>query len=481
MTNKKKNMVGRRSFIRGASAAALGSVAIGASAALTVAGSANSGKTHGFDYDVIVIGGGFAGITASRDLMQQGLDTVVFEARNRLGGRTFTADFGGHKVELGGTWIHWFQPHVWAEVNKYGLELSEMIPPQEEAASVLVDGKPQVSPLLEKAELIMALFDKIFPDARLIWERPYDQSYRWDHLIQREPLTMRQRLDELDITSEEIAIAESVISTMAHATLDDASYVEMARWYAAAGWNFFDLLDTTGRYMFKDGTISLINAMVADGGQEVRLSTVVEKVEQKTDHVIVTTEDGQTITARALVNTIPMNVLADVEFKPALSSLKMQASAERHCAAGVKVYAEVKGHHNKILGLGRDTEEVSMWLTYKELENSTLFMGFGPKADALDPNDTEAVQASLRKHLPKADVIASTGYQWTLDPFSKGTYCSYRPGQLKRFGKEMTRHEGRILMGSGDHGEGWRGFIDGAIARGSKVAQDTAKLLRDEV
>ena len=39
--------------------------------------------------DVVVIGGGFAGITAARDLQKRGFTTLVMEARDRLGGRTW--------------------------------------------------------------------------------------------------------------------------------------------------------------------------------------------------------------------------------------------------------------------------------------------------------------------------------------------------------------------------------------------------------
>ena len=39
------------------------------------------------DYDVAVLGGGFAGATASRRLTQAGLRVIVVEARDRLAGR----------------------------------------------------------------------------------------------------------------------------------------------------------------------------------------------------------------------------------------------------------------------------------------------------------------------------------------------------------------------------------------------------------
>lgn len=45
----------------------------------------------------------------------------MIEARDRIGGRTFSADFDGQKWDIGGTWMHWFMPHVYSEISRYGL------------------------------------------------------------------------------------------------------------------------------------------------------------------------------------------------------------------------------------------------------------------------------------------------------------------------------------------------------------------------
>ena len=46
--------------------------------------------------DVIVIGGGFAGVTAAREASLRGRSVLLLEARDRLGGRTWTAPWGGY-------------------------------------------------------------------------------------------------------------------------------------------------------------------------------------------------------------------------------------------------------------------------------------------------------------------------------------------------------------------------------------------------
>ena len=49
-------------------------------------------------WDVVIVGGGLAGLTAARDLQQRGLRTVVLEASNRLGGRTYTIEDEGARL-----------------------------------------------------------------------------------------------------------------------------------------------------------------------------------------------------------------------------------------------------------------------------------------------------------------------------------------------------------------------------------------------
>ena len=59
------------------------------------------------NYDAVVVGAGFAGLIAARDLAKSGSSVLVVEARDRIGGRTWTAQVFGEEFEMGGTWVHW--------------------------------------------------------------------------------------------------------------------------------------------------------------------------------------------------------------------------------------------------------------------------------------------------------------------------------------------------------------------------------------
>jgi monoamine oxidase len=65
-----------------------------------------SSPTLQAQYDAVVIGAGFAGLTAARELSRhQHLSVLILEARDRIGGRTWTVQALGEQFEMGGTWV----------------------------------------------------------------------------------------------------------------------------------------------------------------------------------------------------------------------------------------------------------------------------------------------------------------------------------------------------------------------------------------
>src|SRR3954466_10886366 len=72
--------------------------------------------------DICVIGAGYAGLTAARQLRRAGHEVVVLEARDRVGGRVWTQHFqDGTPADFGGTWIGKGHDRVYALAREFGI------------------------------------------------------------------------------------------------------------------------------------------------------------------------------------------------------------------------------------------------------------------------------------------------------------------------------------------------------------------------
>src|SRR5215469_14102254 len=77
-------------------------------------------------HDVVVVGAGFAGVTAARELAAGGRSVLLVEARDRIGGRTWykRSALGSWDLEMGGNFIDPCQQLVSREVSRYGVEVT---------------------------------------------------------------------------------------------------------------------------------------------------------------------------------------------------------------------------------------------------------------------------------------------------------------------------------------------------------------------
>lgn len=431
------------------------------------------------DYDVIVVGGGFAGVTAARECSRSGLRTLLVEAKSRLGGRTYTSSFAGKLVELGGTWIHWTQPYVWAEAMKYGLAVEETPGAAPERVVVRSAGKAVELDAVQWGG-VSAAIESYFAEARTVLERPYDLRYRWEEVLRRDGMTSADRLAQIKMTELQRDAVAGLMETLANAPISQASYNENMRWYALPGWSMTAMFDSTGRYHLKDGTAALIDRINGDSKAEVRLGSPVTRIEQDSDGVTVVLFSGERLHARAAVLALPMNVLASIDYAPALPAGLVALSRERHSSVGMKLYVEVEGDMGRLMALAPSPSPIGLLMTYASMGNRTVLVGFGADAKALAFNDDEAVQRAVSMLLPGVRVLSSTSYGWHADPFAMGTYANFRPGAIARSYDATLLDHGRLVLGVGDFGEGWRGFIDGAIGAGFSASQRVARLLAGE-
>lgn len=419
--------------------------------------------------DVVVIGGGFAGVTAAREVARSGRSVTLLEARDRLGGRTWSAPWNGWQIEYGGAWVHWHQPHTWAEITRAGLAVS--LSDETDVASWYVDGRRRAGTITERDAIARRGWDRFVEGVEEALPLPHDPLYAINALARFDRLSIAERLDELALEEEEHAVLQAELESLAHAPIDDAGAVSVLRWHALSGYSLALTQFTGGRVTMVGGTGALLGAIAGEQPLDLRLSTPVAAVRRDEDGVAVETRDGDVVHARAAIVALPLNALGAIEFAPALSEGKQAAIELGQASRGVKVFIHARGEaalQNAI----RPGHPFGYVGTDEVLDDgSQVLIGFGPDAELCRTQDDAAMRDALASILPGYELVTATAHDWLGDEFSRGTWAIHRPGWYEHHHAAMQEPEGRVLLAGSDIANGWAGFIDGAIETGIRTGR----------
>jgi monoamine oxidase len=425
-------------------------------------------------HDVIVVGGGFAGVTAAREIALRGCSVLLLEARDRLGGRTWSAEWDGIPVEFGGAWVHWHQPHTWAEITRAGLRVE--LSTDAQRAHWWMGDERREGTIAERDAIAERGWSRFVDGVREALPNPHDPLLALGELARFDRLTIAERLADLDLDEEERAVLEAELESLASAPLEDAGAVSVLRWHALSGYSLALTQYTGGRVLLADGTGALLEAIASAAPFETRLETPMAAVRVHGDRVEVETRAGELHAAAAAVVAVPLNVLGSIEFEPALSQGKREAIAAGQASRGLKIFLRTRGD-DVLENAIRPRHPFGYLDTEVRLgEGEQLQIGFGIDSERCDPNDTAALQQALDQILPGYELLAATAHDWLADEYAHGTWAIHRPGWYTRHHAEMRRPEGRILLAGSDLANGWSGFIDGAIESGLEAGARAAAL-----
>jgi monoamine oxidase len=418
-------------------------------------------------YDVVVVGGGFAGVTAARECALRGRRTLLLEARDRLGGRTWSADWRGIPIEYGGAWVHWHQPHTFAELTRAGLSVS--ISDDAGRAHWHVGAERRTGTIEERDAIARRGWDSFVDGVREALPLPHAPLTGFPELARFDRLSMADRLAELDLDEETRDVLAAELESVAHGRLSDAGAMAILRWHALSGYSLELTQLTGGRVTIDGGTGALLAAIAGAAAFDRRLETPVAAVVQSGDEVEVQTRAGEAFVARAAIVAVALNALGGIEFSPPLPEDKRRAIELGQASRGVKVMIHARGE-----GVSQSSIRFQHPFGYLSSEmllddGTQLMIGFGGDAERCDPADLAGIQASLDETLPGYEVLEATAHDWLADEFSRGTWAIHRPGWYQHHHAAMRRPEGNVILAGSDLANGWAGFIDGAIESGLKA------------
>jgi pseudooxynicotine oxidase len=426
-------------------------------------------------YDVVVIGGGFAGVTAAREAAQRGRRVLLLEARDRLGGRTWSADWNGWRIEYGGAWVHWHQPHTFSEITRAGLRVT--LGPDAQRAHWHVGPDRRQGTLAERDAIARRGWDQFVDGVREALPAPHAPLAAAERLAAFDRLSIAERLEQLTLSDEERDVLSAELESLAHAPLTEAGAVSVLRWHALSGYSLRLTQETGGRVTIDAGTGALLEAIAGAAPFERRLNAPVAAVEQAAQgSVEVHMRDGGGVRAGAVIVAVPLNALSAITFDPPLPEDKRAAIALGQASRGIKIMLRVRGE--ELMQNAIRPGHPFGYLDSEELDGdgTQLMIGFGPDAARCDAGDLPAVQRQLDAILPGYELIDATAHDWLHDEYSRGTWAIHRPGWYEHHHAAMQRPEGRVLLAGSDLADGWAGFIDGAIESGLRAGARAAAI-----
>lgn len=427
-------------------------------------------------YDAIIIGAGFAGLAAARELEMLGCRVLILEARDRLGGRTWTDRRLGCDLELGGTYVHWFQPHVWSELTRYNLEIYEA--PPAEKAYWITDGKVKSGTTEDLRSVLNESYERMMKEAITSYPYPFERPKNISKEIDGIPIT--EFIENFDLTNEQRDLISSSLGINYSGPPEEGAASQMFRWWAFSQGSRAIFTDTAGRFKIKGGTRSLVKAIASDIKSEIKYSCVVSSVENIDGNIVVQTIDGEIFNSKTVIVTVPLSILDNIDFKPALSELKQAFISEKQVSRGLKVWARIKGVLEPFVTYAPADYPLQSIHYESTVEGDTIVVGFGSDAGRLNPEDRNAVEMAIRLWLPEVEVIGVTGHDWTNDEFSKETWPMLKPNQLTSYIEEMRLPESGLYLAGTTYANGWAGFIDGAIENGISTGRKVHHYLKKD-
>ncbi len=437
-------------------------------------------------HDVVVIGGGLAGVVAARDLLRAGFDVVLLEARDRLGGRVLTRwdDAVPCAVELGAELIEEPAGPVAAALRAAG---SCTYAAAGDVWRLHQGGLERVPDLYATIGAVLA---RVRP-------APGDDAPLRSALEAHcpEPRWSGAR-----------ALLEQYVEGYHAAEVDRVS----ARWVCAVeeGGDRADGGDDGLGFLHAPGGLSravdaLARDVVARGA--AHLGTVATRVRWRRGHVEVQAHDAgrrRRVTARAAVVTLPLGVLqaGAVAFDPPLPGDAAGAIAALATGDVVKLvlrfddrlWEDVAAPGGSLAGakfLFAPGEDLPTWWTLAPLHAPLLVAwAGGPAARRLAGRSFVAqVEAALITlgHVLDADprdlrdrLQASYGHDWAADPFTRGAYSWVPAGATGAPGALARPLQGSLFFaGEATCGDGRNATMEGAIASGQRAAREVVAAL----
>ncbi|KAM8857564.1 amine oxidase [flavin-containing] [Synchiropus picturatus] len=445
-------------------------------------------------YDVVVIGGGISGLSAAKLLKSNGLNPVVLEARDRVGGRTFTVKNKQAKwVDLGGAYIGPTQNRILRLAKEYGVKTYKVN--EEENLLHYINGKSHP-------------FKSSFPPSwnPLVWldlnhffrtmdemgeEIPREAPWRAPHAEEWDKMSMASLLDKLCWTRAVYNFATLFVNVNVTAEPHEVSALWFL-WYVKQCGGTMRIFSTSNggqERKFYGGSSQISEAMARELGSGVKLQSPVYSIDQTKDLVVVETLDKQTYKAKYVILATPPGMNMKIHFKPELPPLRNQLISRVPMGSVIKCMVYYKENFWRKKGycgtMVIEEEEAPIGLTLDDTKpdgSCPCIMGFilARKCRRLTSLTKEErlkrICEIYSRVLGSEEALRPVHYEeknWCEEEYSGGCYTAYfPPGIMTQFARVLREPVGKLYFAGTETATEWSGYMEGAVQAGERAARE---------
>ncbi|MFL5885581.1 MAG: flavin monoamine oxidase family protein [Thermoleophilaceae bacterium] len=456
--------------------------------------------------DVLVVGAGFSGLMAARQLTGAGKSVIVLEARNRVGGRSLNHDIGNGKVtEIGAQFVGPTQDHVLKlmddlHIGKYDTYDTGMNiyydgvskPSRKETFSDTgpLGAAPTDPQVAAPAATLIAQMDQMSTSVPL--DAPWNAASAsdWDSQTVQ---TFAQNNGGQTGGKQFQGVLEAAIEAIFGSEPRDISLL-YALFYIAASGNEsnpgtfernFNTRNGGQQWRVEGGTQRIPLTMAQQLGNRVVLGAPVRKITQTSNGVQADTDKG-TFTGKRIIVAVPPHMAGRIQYSPLLPTIRDQLTQHLPAGSLMKVDAYYPKPFWRDQGLtGQVVSNVGFARTTFDSSppdgNPGVLMGFvgGSQNRQLGQKSPDEIkQAVLGDFANYFGDEARNPYDvviqnWSNEEWNRGCPVAlYSPGTMVDFGPALRVPIERIHWAGTETATYWNGYMDGAVRAGERAAAE---------